>query len=99
MQKESDQPTLRRPSLFDSQGLIAGNWKSASGNKTFEVTEPSSKKILGRCADFGSEDFIEAIESAYEGYKNFSANTTAKERGTILRKWNDLILQNLEDCK
>lgn len=99
MQEKSDQPTLHRQSLFDSQGLIAGTWKSAAGNKTFEVIEPSSKKVLGLCADFGADDFVEAIESAYEGYKKFNATTTAKERGAILRRWNDLILQNSEDCK
>ena len=99
MQDKFDQPTLRRQSLFDSQGLIAGDWKSAPGNKTFKVIEPSSKKVLGNCANFGSDDFIEAIESAHDGYKKFSASTTAKERGSMLRKWNDLILQNSEDCK
>ena len=99
MQNKSDQPMLRRPDLFSSQGLIAGKWKSASENKTFEVIEPSSKKVLGNCADFGSDDFVQAIQSAHEGYQKFSANTTAKERGAILRRWNDLMLENLEDCK
>lgn len=90
---------LRNASLLDSQGLIAGSWKSAPGGKTFAVSEPSTGDVLAECANFGKQDFIDAIESAHGGYQKFSSSTTAKERGAILRRWNDLILQNVEDCE
>lgn len=90
---------LNNSSLFDSQGLIAGSWKSAPEGKTFQVSEPSTGDVLADCANFGKQDFLEAVESAHGGFQKFHSSTTAKERGVILRHWNDLILQNVEDCK
>lgn len=96
---ESNKYSLRDPSLLNSQGLIGGTWKSAPLDKTFPVIEPSTGDVLRQCADFSKQDFIDAIESAHDGYQEFSSSTTAKERGVILRKWNDLILENSEDCE
>lgn len=94
---ESNKYSLRDPSLFNSQGLIGGTWKFATSGKTFPVFEPSTGDVLSQCADFSKQDFIDAIESAHDGYEEFYSRTTAKERGVILRKWNDLILANSED--
>ncbi|RBQ69319.1 hypothetical protein FVER14953_04334 [Fusarium verticillioides] len=88
---------LNDPSLFVTEGLVAGKWRPGAEGKTFSVTEPSSGQELARCADLGLPDFIEAIDAAHKGYKEFSASTTAKERGVLLRKWNDLILSNVDD--
>jgi acyl-CoA reductase-like NAD-dependent aldehyde dehydrogenase len=90
---------LRNTSLFDSQGLVSGVWKPAPSGKVFDVIEPSTKKTLASCADFDREAFLEAIDAAYDGYQEYSSNTTAKERGAILRRWYELIIENLEDCK
>jgi succinate-semialdehyde dehydrogenase/glutarate-semialdehyde dehydrogenase len=88
---------LETPSLFDNRGFIAGKWRHASSDKTFPVLEPSTGQILAHCADFSTQDFVEAIETADAEFKQFSSTTTAKQRGTILRKWNDLILENSQD--
>ncbi|CZR53685.1 uncharacterized protein PAC_03565 [Phialocephala subalpina] len=91
--------SLSDPSLFASQGLIAGSWKSPQSGKSFPVIDPSTGGVLGQCADFEYQDFVDAVECAHDGYQTFSSSTTAKERGAMLRRWNDLILANLEDCK
>lgn len=96
---ESNNYNLRDPSLFNSQGLIGGSWKFAPLGKTFPVIDPSTGDVLRQCADFTKQDFIDAIESAHDGYQEFYYRTTSKERGVILRKWNDLTLANLEDCE
>ncbi|KAI5458798.1 Aldehyde/histidinol dehydrogenase [Mariannaea sp. PMI_226] len=83
--------------LLDSRGLVAGQWKNAKGGKTFPVYEPSSGEVLHECADFDLEDFIEAIDNAQVGFKEFSTSTTAKERGIMLRKWYELIMENIDD--
>jgi succinate-semialdehyde dehydrogenase/glutarate-semialdehyde dehydrogenase len=88
---------LKNPSLFISNGLVAGQWRAGASEKAFSVIEPSSGKELSTCADLALPDFIEAIDSAYDGYKIFSTSTTAKERGILLRQWNDLILENVDD--
>ncbi|KAJ5823886.1 hypothetical protein N7447_006226 [Penicillium robsamsonii] len=82
--------------LFDSRGFIAGKWKYAASNKTFPVIEPSGQ-ILAHCADFSQQAFVEAIEEADRGLRKYFLHTTAKQRSSLLRKWNDLILQNLDD--
>jgi succinate-semialdehyde dehydrogenase / glutarate-semialdehyde dehydrogenase len=90
---------IKNTALFDSQGLIAGTWKNATNNKSFPVYEPSSGEILAECSDFGTTDFEEAIHAAHIGFKEFSTTTTAKERATLLRKWYELIIENLDDCR
>ncbi|KAJ5378272.1 Aldehyde dehydrogenase N-terminal [Penicillium cataractarum] len=88
---------LRDPSLFDGRGLLNGQWRHAFPQKEFPVYEPSSGQILGFCANLSGVDFREAIESAHNGYKQYYSSTTAKERGSLLRRWNELILENVED--
>ncbi|OBT82649.1 hypothetical protein VE02_07937 [Pseudogymnoascus sp. 03VT05] len=88
---------LKNPDLFVSSGLVAGEWTVAADGKTFSVFEPSSAQVLHECADLGEQDFIDAIDSAENGTRNFYENTTARERGAILRKFHDLMLSNEED--
>ncbi|CAI7677387.1 unnamed protein product [Penicillium discolor] len=88
---------IANPALFDSRGFIAGKWRYAASDKTFPVTEPSSGQILAHCADFSQEEFVEAIEEADHGFRKYFYQTTAKQRSSLLRKWNDLILENLDD--
>jgi succinate-semialdehyde dehydrogenase/glutarate-semialdehyde dehydrogenase len=89
---------LANSTLLDCRGLVNGRWKSAKTQKTFPVYEPSSGEILQECADLDRDDFLEAIDCAYEGYQEFFSSTTAQARGVMLRKWNDLILANADDC-
>jgi succinate-semialdehyde dehydrogenase/glutarate-semialdehyde dehydrogenase len=90
---------LRNASLLDSRGFIAGEWRHAAEGRTFNVYEPSSGEVLHPVADFGHSDFVRAIDSAYEGYQSFYADTTAKERGAMLSRWHSLILDNADDCE
>jgi succinate-semialdehyde dehydrogenase/glutarate-semialdehyde dehydrogenase len=89
--------TLSDPSLLINNGLVAGIFRPSGSRKEFPVYEPSTGNVLQSCADMAKEDFIEAIESAYEGFSKFSTTTTAKARGEILRKWYELILQHKDD--
>lgn len=88
---------LANPVLFDSRGFFAGQWRRAASNKTFAVTEPSSGEVLAHCADFAQQDFVDAVESADQGYREYSSQTTAKERSSLLKSWNHLILENADD--
>ncbi|CAI7565658.1 unnamed protein product [Penicillium bialowiezense] len=88
---------LMNTSLFDGRGFFGGKWRHAASNKTFAVFEPSSGQVLAHCADFAKEDFVEAIEQADHGFREYFHHTTAKQRGSLLRRWNDLILENLND--
>lgn len=85
--------------LLDGRGFISGEWQKASNDATFDVYEPSSGEVLAKVANFGHTDFVNAIDSAYEGYQEFYNGTTAKERGEILLRWYEAIEKNQEDCK
>jgi len=85
-------------SLFIQKGFIGGEWVDAKDGKTFPVYEPSSAEVLGQVADLSRDDFIRAIEIADKGFRKYSTSTTFAERGVQLRKWNDLILANVDDC-
>jgi hypothetical protein len=89
---------LKNQDLLVSSGLVAGQWKSGADGKTFKVFEPSSGEVLHECADLGKQDFLDAVDSAEKGTRDFYENTTAKERGAIMRKLYDLMLANEEDC-
>jgi Aldehyde dehydrogenase family len=61
--------------------------------------EPSSAEVLGRVADLSRDDFQKAIKIADAGFRKYSTSTTFAERGVQLRKWYDLVLENIDDCK
>ncbi|KAJ5920148.1 hypothetical protein N7516_011006 [Penicillium verrucosum] len=89
--------SLRDPTLLDRRGLINGEWRDAINQKSFPVYEPATGSVLHPCADFGREEFVEAINAAHVGYKSFYEDTTAKDRAQLLRRWHDLIIENVED--
>lgn len=102
---------MKDPSLFIQNGFIGGEWVPAKNGKTFpvyglassacmaaDVAEPSSAEILGMVANMSREEFVHAIEIADRGYRKYSTTTTFPERGAQLRKWFELVHENLEDC-
>lgn len=90
---------LQNADLLECHGLIGGAWVAAHNDKTFPVHDPSTGKVLGLVGDFGEDDFIRAIRSAEVAYRQFSRNTTAKERAVLLQRWEQLILENADDRK
>jgi len=86
---------LKDRSLFIEAAYINGKWDKKA--KTFDVSEPSTGGVLGKVANCEVQDFHDAIAAADVAQRDFEENTTATQRGAILRKWNDLILANLDD--
>lgn len=87
---------LKDPSLFRQQGLINGEWRDADNGKTIEVTNPATGDVIGTIPEMGVNETRQAIEAAKEAMPAW-AGKTAKERSIILRKWNDLLLENTDD--
>jgi succinate-semialdehyde dehydrogenase/glutarate-semialdehyde dehydrogenase len=85
---------LKDPKLFRSECYIDGEWTSNS--KTFPVINPATGAQLGTVPDMGAEETKKAIAAAEAALPAWRAKT-GKERSAVLRKWNDLILANLED--
>lgn len=85
---------LKRPDLLKSQAYINGEWVSAA--KAFDVINPATGAVVARVADCGAEETQSAIAAAHKAFPAWAAKT-AKERGLILKKWYQLILDNKDD--
>ena len=62
-----------------------------------KITEPSTGNVLGKVANCSLEDFQAAIDDAHRAQPKYYRLTTAAQRGSFLRHWNDLILANKQD--
>jgi len=87
---------LKDPSLLRQQAYINGEWSAADGGATRAVTNPATGEQLGTVPLMGAAETRRAIAAANAAWPAWRKKS-AKERATILRKWNDLILENAED--
>ncbi|MCZ4271572.1 NAD-dependent succinate-semialdehyde dehydrogenase [Maritalea porphyrae] len=78
-----------------SEAYIDGQWVGGSSGKSFAVTNPANAEHLADVADTTGDDARAAIAAAKAAFKPWAAKT-AKQRCDILRKWNDLILANVD---
>jgi hypothetical protein len=79
-----------------SQAFVNGEWINAAQNATHDVHNPATGEKLGTVPDMGAAETRHAIEAAAGAFPAW-ARLTAKERGTILRRWYDLMMANQED--
>ncbi len=87
---------LDNPKLLQTQAFFDGRWQDALSAKTFEVVDPFSNQVLARVADLGVSECKIAIEAADQAFGLWKESTAA-ERATLLRRWHDLQMDNLED--
>ena len=87
---------LNDPSLLREQCYIDGQWCPADNAQTIRVTNPATGEALGSVPRMGAAEARRAIEAANAAWPAWRKKT-AKERGSILRKWNDLMLENADD--
>jgi succinate-semialdehyde dehydrogenase / glutarate-semialdehyde dehydrogenase len=89
-------PKLKDPSLFIEKSFVNGEFISASSGETFEVHDPGTGKVIGKCAEFNKDDAIKAVDAAEEAFVSFR-KTLPRERSTLLRKWFNLMQENADD--
>ena len=87
---------LKDPSLLATQAYIAGEWVDAPDGKTFDVTNPARGDVIATLPDMGVDAAKHAIAQAAIAQKEW-AKYAAKERGAIVRKMRDLMLENAAD--
>jgi succinate-semialdehyde dehydrogenase/glutarate-semialdehyde dehydrogenase len=87
---------LKDSELLKQQAYIAGRWTDADNGTHLEVTNPATGQVLGRVPNMGAAETRRAIEAAKAAWPTWRRKT-AKERAALLRKWNDLMLANLDD--
>jgi phenylacetaldehyde dehydrogenase len=78
--------------------LIGGDWRKAASGKTFDSYDPSSGEVLARAAEGDAEDIDLAVAAARRAFDQGPwRKMTPSERGRILWRLGDLILENLEE--
>jgi succinate-semialdehyde dehydrogenase / glutarate-semialdehyde dehydrogenase len=90
-------PELRTNALFASGGYVNGRWRLVSHDgKTFGIANKGDDRSLGELPDFGAAETMDAIAAADAAGQEWAART-ANERSAILKKWHQLIIENLDD--
>ncbi|XRM42614.1 hypothetical protein ABZX51_005824 [Aspergillus tubingensis] len=87
---------LKDQSLLIGQNYINGEWVEAESGKRFSVTDPATGATLGSCPESDSKDTQNAIESAAAAMPAWRSRS-GRNRGRILRRWYELIMENQED--
>jgi succinate-semialdehyde dehydrogenase/glutarate-semialdehyde dehydrogenase len=87
---------LKDSTLLRQSAYINGEWAGADSGQSFPVSNPATGVILTQVADCGAAETGRAIAAAEAALPGWRAKTAA-QRGAILRRWNDLILENVED--
>jgi succinate-semialdehyde dehydrogenase/glutarate-semialdehyde dehydrogenase len=87
---------LKDPSLLRQQAYIDGEWCGASDGASVEVHNPATGEKIGTVPHMGAGETRRAIDAASAAWPAWRKKS-AKERAAILRRWSDLMLENLED--
>lgn len=87
---------LNNQSLLKDRSYINGAWVNADSGKTFKVKDPATHEVITEVPDLDVSNVRQAIEAAHKAFQTWSRKL-AGERARVLRKWNDLILENQED--
>jgi succinate-semialdehyde dehydrogenase/glutarate-semialdehyde dehydrogenase len=82
--------------LLKEDAYINGLLRAADSGATFEVRNPATGEVIANVADMGGAETRRAIEVANAAWAGWRSQLV-DERSAILRRWHDLILENLDD--
>ena len=85
---------LTDKTLFRQECYINGRW--VGSDKRIEVTNPATGMVIGSIPSLGQKETAEAIKGAEIAQKEW-AKIPAKQRGQIMRRWFDLMMQHQDD--
>lgn len=90
-------PNLSNANLWRTDCYINGQWTSSSTTEeTFTVVNPSTERNIAILPDCTAQDVSLAASHAASAFKTWKV-TNPKSRGTIIRKWADLLVANAAD--
>ena len=78
------------------QLYVGGEWRDAQGGGTLDVEDPATGETIARVADAQAGDALAALAAAHEAQAGFAA-MAPRERGEILRRAYELIMQRVDD--
>ena len=78
--------------------FIDGQWTDAASGKTFETPNPATGETLANVAEGDAEDINRAVRAARKAFESGPwSRMTPSERGRLIWKIGDLILENAEE--
>jgi phenylacetaldehyde dehydrogenase len=78
--------------------LIDGDWVEAKSEQTFQTFDPATGNLLAECARGDEVDVDRAVKAARRAFETGPwPRMTASERGRLIWKLGDLLLENLEE--
>ncbi|WP_299293314.1 NAD-dependent succinate-semialdehyde dehydrogenase [uncultured Tateyamaria sp.] len=86
---------LSDPTLLETRGYVNGAWVDGDAG-TFNVTNPARGDVIAQVADLSRAQVTDAIAGAETAQKEW-ARWTGKERGAVLRRWFELMMENQDD--
>jgi succinate-semialdehyde dehydrogenase/glutarate-semialdehyde dehydrogenase len=87
---------LQDAALFREKAYIGGQWKDADSRGTIAVNNPATGLLVGSVPDMGAAETELAIGIADAARRDWAA-LAAKDRSAVLRRWFELMLENVED--
>jgi len=86
---------LNDPTLLETRGYVNGAWVDGDEG-TFDVTNPARGDVIAQVADLSRAQVADAIAGAEAAQKEW-ARWTGKERGAVLRRWYELMMEHQDD--
>src|SRR4051812_10544472 len=87
--------TLTDQALFREACYIDGQWITAGNGATIAVDNPATGRVVATVPKLGTSETRQAIEAANRAWPAWRA-LTAKQRGGILRQWDELVMEHQE---
>ena len=87
---------LNDSDLIQSKAYINGEWCASDDGETFAVSNPATGAVLADVARCGATETARAIDAANASLADWR-DTPVKERGSILRRWFDLMMEAQDD--
>ncbi len=96
---EVDPPTTNNipdlGGLFRQKSFVAGEWRDADQGETLKVFNPADGSRIGSVAALGNAETRRAITAATKAISSWR-KLPPPERGDILHRWYELIIENRE---
>src|SRR5436305_2173449 len=100
--RDEENTNIRTTPMYDNllanvptELYIGGKWRPATDKGRFDVIDPATEAKIASVASAGTEDAKAAVDAASDAFPGWAARKP-RERGEILRKAFELILQQSE---
>lgn len=82
--------------LLRGFAFVGGRWSAAHSGAVIEVTDPATGCVIGQVPNMDADDTRQAIGAAHAAFVPWRA-LLPQQRGKLLRRWHDLMVENRED--